>query len=283
MSFRSALSEARARTLSAVRTREPAVLWGNEPMNGGNYLFLWVTAWSRQKHSGEQWLVRYKPKMQPWLDEFPGLKALTVLEEHVNWRQRRTVEWGQEAGTDFLLPDIRAFVREVLLPGSRFPERWETITPEATVVNVRRGDYYSVPRYRQRYGFDVESYVRVALDRKLADRDGPVVFVSDDPAWCLEHLAGAVPWTTPTVMPGPHDPFQDLAQLSAARQLVLANSTFSYWGGYIASARPPQDRPVRTVAPLFLARDLYVYNESPLLLPEWLAVPEDEYAVEIKG
>lgn len=271
------IRSARARALSLARSEQPYVLWGNEPMNGGNFLFLWATAWSRRRWAGEEWRVRFKPKMQPWLDEFPGLRDLTVQEADVHWRQRRTVEWGQHAGRDFLLPDLRAFVREVLIPGSRFPDRWGSVTPDALVINVRRGDYYSNPHYRERYGMDVEGFVRAALRKARVDA-GPVVFVSDDPAWCRKHLRHLVPWTVPQVMPEPHEIFQDLAQLSAARHLVLANSTFSYWGGYIASARGPEVRPRQVLAPLFLARGIYEYNESPLLLPEWLGVPEDEYA-----
>lgn len=265
-----------------VRRQEPFVLWGNEPMNGGNYLFLWATAWSRQQWAGERWLVRHKPKMEPWLREFPGLEALTVRESDIGWRQRRTVEWGQHAGRDFFLPDLKEFARRVLLDGSLFAERWDSVVPDATVINVRRGDYYSNPVHHARYGMDIEGYVRVALERHVPEHDGPVVFVSDDPDWCREHLSHLVPWTEPQTLPDPHDMFQDLAQLSHARHLVLANSTFSYWGGYIASSRPPGQRPRRIIAPMFLARDMYEYHESPLLLAEWQGVPADEYDAQAR-
>lgn len=266
-----------AAALSVVRQRQPYVIWGNEPMNGGNYLFLWATAWTRARRTGKKWLVRYKPKMDPWLQEFPALLALTVGEEDVRFTQRRAVEWGQNPGVDFLLPDLKAFCREFLLKGSDFCARGETITPGATVINVRRGDYYSVDRHRAQYGFDIRSYVRAARDQLDYDpqRD-PVVFVSDDPQWCQENLADIFGDHPARLMPAPHNMFQDLAQLAFAKNLVLANSTFSYWGGYLASSRPPAMRPKRIIAPLFFGRS-YDYQESPLLLPEWLALPEDQF------
>ncbi|KFC50842.1 hypothetical protein GY12_19315, partial [Micrococcus luteus] len=149
-------------------------------MNGGNFLFLWVTAWARQRSTGVSWLVRYKPKMEPWLQEFPRLRELTVTEDKVSFFQSRTVEWGHEINVDFLYPDLKQFCRDMLLQGSAFSERWGTVTPGATVVNVRRGDYYSNPEFRRHYGFDVREFVRWRSKKSTPGR-APVVFVSDDP------------------------------------------------------------------------------------------------------
>lgn len=275
-----------AAALGRVRTAEPSVLWGNEPMNGGNLLFLWATAWARHQETGARWVVRYKPKMDPWLAEFPALAELTVAESEIGFRQHRTLGWGQDVGVDFQLSHLKEFCRTVLLSGSDFPDRWASVHRDAVVINVRRGDYYSVPEHRRRYGFDVPAYVAAALEeaggvgRKPGDLswlgDRPVVAVSDDPQWCRDHLSHLVPGPLET-MPEPHDMFQDLAQISAAQVLILANSTFSYWGGYLASSRPVRERPQRVIAPVFFARETYHAAESPLLLPEWLGLPEDRY------
>ena len=61
-----------------------------------------------------------------------------------------------------------------------------TTTPGLLTVNVRRGDYYSVTRFRGMYSFDVAEYLRVAVAESVA-ADGPVEplrVVSDDPDWC---------------------------------------------------------------------------------------------------
>lgn len=265
-----------AKGLDAVRRRPPHVLLTPPEMNGGNFLYLWLTAWSATTFRDEPTKALWVPKMEPWLEEFPALRGLTIRREDVRFTNPRGIAWGQQTHTDWLKPEIRRFVAEVLLPGSRFAARLDTVDRTATVVNVRRGDYYSVPKYREQYGFDVPGYVRAAI-REVGHIPGdPIVLVSDDPAWCLEHLGFLTEHGPVDVLPGPHDMFQDLAQIAGARRLVLANSTFSYWGAYIASSLPRDERVLRTVAPLFFTRQ-YNYSESPLLLDEWIALPEDVY------
>ena len=127
----------------------------------------------------------------------------------------------------------------------------------------------------------VERLIREAFERgefeNLSGAGKPLdLSDSDDPDWCVTHLSDLFADGDVRVMPSPHDMFQDLAQVSSADNLILANSTFSYWGGYLASSRPPGQRPRRVVAPLFFGRH-YPYSESALLLPEWLAVPGDRY------
>ena len=148
---------AAVRVLSAIRRGGPYVLWTPEVMNGGNHLYLWLTAWARRERGDGPWMVLHRPKMDPWLREFPALRRLTVLPEDVGFLSRRSVEWGQQVGTDFLKADVLPFVREVLLADSPFPERVRQAVPDATVVNVRGGDYYSDPRNRDWYGMDVRA------------------------------------------------------------------------------------------------------------------------------
>lgn len=262
--------------LSLVRRAEPFVLWTPPEMNGGNYLYLWLTAWRRRATSSQQWSVLYRPKMEPWLTEFPALRGLTIHESEVSLFSRRTVEWGQQVGTDFLKSDILPFVREVLLEGSSFPDRVKRAVPAATVINVRRGDYYSDPQNAEWYGMDIRGYVAHALKRVPAESRGPVLMVSDDPQWCQQNLTTLPGMGEAKVLDGPHDMFNDLAQLAAARYLILANSTFSYWGGYLASAAPSGERATLIQAPLLFNRR-YGRGESTLLLDQWLALPSDEY------
>jgi len=108
------------------------------------------------------------------------------------------------------------------------------------------------------------------------DEAGRIILVSDDVDWCRENLGFLSAWGDVGTIPGEHDMFDDLAQLAGGRHLVLANSTFSYWGGYLASAMPPSDRPQSVQAPLHFNR-LYARGESPLLLPQWQAIPDDAF------
>jgi len=144
-----------AGVLATVRRADPPVIWGAEPMNGGNFLYLWATAWARRRETGRPWLVRYKPKMEPWLTEFPALRDLTVREDDVSFRQERTVEWGQQTYQDWFFRDLLDFTRERLLTSNGFQARLKQVDRGAVVVNVRRGDYYSDPVHRANFGFDI--------------------------------------------------------------------------------------------------------------------------------
>lgn len=265
-----------AGALSGIRRADPPVMWGAEPMNGGNFLYLWATAWARRRETGRPWLVRFKPKMEPWLAEFPALDALTVMESDVGFRQERTVEWGQQTYRDWFFQDLRDFSRELLLASASFQGRLERVERDAVVVNVRRGDYYSNPTFRAQFGFDIAGYVRAAVSRIPSPEVSSFILVSDDVPWCHENLGFLSDLAPVGAIPGPHDMFNDLAQIAGGRHLILANSTFSYWGGYLASSLPPEERARSAQAPLHFNR-LYARGESPLLLPEWRAVPEDEF------
>lgn len=276
------LGRLKAQAMTLVRTQDPSVIWGADPMNGGNFLYLWATGWARQRRTGRPWLVRHKPKMDPWIAEFPALGALTVREEQVGLRQRRTVEWGQQVYHDWFFRDLTDFAREVLLSSPRFTARMAEADRETIVVNVRRGDYYSVPEHRKNYGFDIVGYVRAAIERVPGAPDRRITLISDDVDWCRENLSFLREHGELTALPGPHDMFGDLAQIVAGRDLILANSTFSYWGGYLASALPPAERPRSVQAPLHFNR-LYNMGESSLLMPQWVAIPDDEFRSTVEN
>jgi hypothetical protein len=82
----------------------------------------------------------------------------------------------------------------------------------------------------------VVEYVRVAVE--LAAEMKPVrsiLLVSDDLDWCrlkLGRLSEVAPLRFP---PAGASVIEQLALLATARRLVLANSTFSYWGGYLSN------------------------------------------------
>jgi hypothetical protein len=79
------------------------------------------------------------------------------------------------------------------------------------------------------------SYVRAALARIEAalGRADEVWLVSDDPALALQTL-GDVGREIKLVTDG--GPWNDMAILMKARALVLANSSFSWWGGFCGDA-----------------------------------------------
>ena len=57
-----------------------------------------------------------------------------------------------------------------------------------------------------------------------------MVLVSDNVPWCVDNLTHLAPQLEFVVNENRRDMFDDLAVLACAKRLILANSTFSYWG-----------------------------------------------------
>lgn len=128
-------------------------------------------------------------------------------------------------------------------------------TDRDVVVNVRRGDYVTNELNWRNYGFDLDDYLRVALarSREAGGSIERMMVVSDGIDWCEQNLAWLGEHCETLIFensgqpPGVH-----LALLANAPRLILANSTFSYWGGYISAWR--FGMPERVVAPWFHTR-----------------------------
>lgn len=97
-------------------------------------------------------------------------------------------------------------------------------------VHVRRGDYLkSVNQFVCK-----EDYYRRALDEALSLGDiASVVFLSDDPHWCKEHLqCDGLQTYYPDWNKG-SDSWRDMAIMAACDHAIIANSSFSWWGAWL--------------------------------------------------
>lgn len=100
---------------------------------------------------------------------------------------------------------------------------------ESVSLHVRRTDYLIQP---MAWNLSMD-YYRRAID-VIRDRvSNPKWFVfSDDPEWCRAQFADLPEVTFVT---GNADcPWEDLELMKCCRHHVLANSTFSWWGAYLA-------------------------------------------------
>jgi hypothetical protein len=228
----------------------------------GNWLYLWLDAHQRTAR-GERTVVLEAPGMDPWLEAFPALRGLTVAPDLVRFHDRRDWgehSWAQRFGVDFTRESLNAFISESLAP---YIHRNDSGT---LVINVRRGDYYSSSGLQRLYGFDQLGYLSEALERI-----GPVdhtLIVSDDPQWCRENLLDLVKPVSRGVDFAERDPLSNFLAVSAASRIIGTNSTFTYWGAYIAGVL--HDKPM-IVMPRFHAR----LDEGPdayQLDPRWVIV-----------
>lgn len=199
-----------------------------EGLRFGNWLYLWLRA-HELTASGQPRLVLHAPGMDEWLTTFPALRNLTLPLEELRFQDQRVWgdrEWNQQFGEEFDRPALSAFVHDALEPQIP-PGDTDTV-----VVNVRRGDYYESERLRARYAFDQAGYLKEALERI-----GPtprIRLVSDDPEWCRENLDALFRSCADEVTYDPRGAVNNFLTIAGARRLIGTNSTFSYWGGYIA-------------------------------------------------
>ncbi len=129
----------------------------------------------------------------------------------------------------------------------------------AVAVHVRRGDYVSNPEYAKRFGALPLVYYERALTH-LGERFANLhAFVfSDEPDWIKANFPKKWPLT---VVEGNAAP-EDLRLMAACRCHVIANSTFSWWGAWLA---PFADK-------IVLAPERFFYDPA---LPDRELVPDN--------
>ena len=239
--IRSAAESTARSLLNTVRERPGArtIQGSSDAIRGGNNLYLWQWAHLEQR-AGRRAAVLRSATMPDWIDEFPLLRDLTIDKKEISLLDRRRFATRFFFDQDFDRAQNRDFCLALVDSSNSFRARRSRIraqiTRETLVVNVRRGDYYEVPEFFARFGLDIQSHVAGAVElvRQVGRPVDDVLVVSDDVDWCRREL-------TPVLgdirtLEGRSSPFDDLAALSSATTLVLANSTFSYWGSPLASS-----------------------------------------------
>ena len=105
-------------------------------------------------------------------------------------------------------------------------------SPCSVAVHVRRGDYLH-PANAPNFGTCPESYYRQAIATvRRQHPEAELFFFSDDMDWVREHL----PYTHSHYVA--HEKGQpdwvDLYLMARCRHHIIANSTFSFWGAFLA-------------------------------------------------
>ncbi|MFJ3031498.1 alpha-1,2-fucosyltransferase [Rothia terrae] len=264
-----------AKLLSKVRTGPEHYMFSPPLARGGNWLYEWLKAYVMQQH-GEKYFLVFETSMEPWIEEFPKLKELTASKDHVKFRSQRSIAFHQNLEEHFPAELHRRFISEYLLSSPRFFERvtnaQKYLGKNSLVINIRRGDYYSVPEIKSEYGIPTIRYVHTALEKALSLYTPSSIFVvSDDLKWCSENLDFLKDIAPTSFTKYGSTMYDDLAMMAAAPALILTNSTFSYWGGYIAHC---VNKPL-TVAPAFhSASSTSLYQpQSPIQhMPDWVQI-----------
>lgn len=266
------LGHTKRRLVDAWRAGGPPVIWGaDQKMGFGNFAYLWLAAHVRESAlPGIR--VRDLPGMEPWLRAFPAIaQRFSAPTPTIPRRAHRIGGFFQGFDEEYTAEQLEGFIRRYLLPAPALQRAARPDTGEV-LVNVRRGDYYSVPEFRGNYSFDIAAYVAEAL--ALQQRIRPIeriTVVSDGIDWCRLKLA----WMeeiAPVAFRDGLGPIESLREIAGARRLVLANSTYSYWAGYISGVLHG-DNHAEIVAPWFHERGVLggrAYQHDP----RWSVVEE---------
>ncbi|WP_303966453.1 alpha-1,2-fucosyltransferase [Rothia mucilaginosa] len=224
--------------IDMLRRGNKIILLSPKIARGGNWLYFWAQAAALRHHGKDKASLLYGPGMDAWIEEFPRLNAITARDADYGFFTRRSGYFPSDIETDIGEEDLHYFVREYILPSERFSKRLEQaedfIDEKTLVINVRRGDYYSVPLIKKEFGLDTTTYVHEAVKHlQTIINPSKIIFVSDDLKWCRENLSqlsSIAPCSFEKMGPSM---FDDLALIAHAPYLILTNTTFGYWGAYI--------------------------------------------------
>ena len=134
-------------------------------------------------------------------------------------------------------------------------------------LHIRRGDYLTDTRANRRFGPLPLDYYRNALSVIKKRVASPKLYVfSDEIDWAKDNLSLDCPIHYVSV----NDPSQDVLELflmSRCKHNIIANSTFSWWGGYL------NDSPNKIViAPRQWSPDPKLNCDVCIQPPEWILI-----------
>jgi len=136
---------------------------------------------------------------------------------------------------------------------------------ESVSVHIRRGDYVSNPTTNQVHGFLGLEYYQRALNVMLEKINDPHFFVfSDDPEWAEQNIRTDAPITY--IKHNGVKNYEDMRLMSTCKHHIIANSSFSWWGAWLAS-----NENKIVIGPLKWFRDIN-YNDLDRMPESWLRI-----------
>lgn len=102
-------------------------------------------------------------------------------------------------------------------------------------IHFRRGDYTSSLRTKLFHGFCSNNYYKNGMKIIQKNVTSPHFFIfSDEPEWVREHLKINYEFSVVDINP-PEKGYEDLRLMLNCKHFIIANSTFSWWGAWLAS------------------------------------------------
>ena len=122
-----------------------------------------------------------------------------------------------EIRSDFVFRD------EILEPALKTMSYWK----DAVALHIRRTDYVTNPNHT---ALSMDYYEKALSE---FDPEQEVVIFSDDPNWCIEHPLFV---SDRFMVSQTGNNYMDLCLMSLCKQHIIANSSFSWWGAWLAKS-----------------------------------------------
>jgi hypothetical protein len=197
--------------------------WSPDPRSGG--LLTRLLGRPKAKKRFKAWPgPLYRHQGQPYDDAIAAIGPGTYLAGYFQ-SERFFAAVADDIRSAFSLDHMAASFDQALID--------EVVATPHVAVHIRRGDYASDPRTTATHGLAGPDYYERAhrLMQRLAPDARYLVF-SDDPAAAAEMTAD---WPDRRLAPGTSRE-EDLHLMRLCRHHIIANSTFSWWGAWLADA-----------------------------------------------
>ena len=147
----------------------------------------------------------------------------------------------------------------------------DTLGSDGTVAfHIRRGDY-TMPPFNELYNLLTPDYYIRAFSK--FENVARVIIATNDRQWCEENLEGKL--AVPVIYSPFDDEILDFILLHLSKNIVIANSSFSWWAAFL---RHIHRLPYRIVAPSSWYKtdgDLAHLNGNDFVLHSWIRLPND--------
>lgn len=129
---------------------------------------------------------------------------------------------------------LQSVVRPLMnLPG--FTLGFTSLTRGLCGIHARRGDYVLDERARHRHGaLSSQYYIKAALYAHQYSKCNRYIVFSDDSAWAEEWIVKPLSAYFSASLSTGGNALDDLALMASCPNLILSNSTFSWWAGFLA-------------------------------------------------
>ena len=133
----------------------------------------------------------------------------------------------------------------------------EAFNSKVISLHIRRGDYVTNPNHPTQ----TQEYYESALN--YFDSEDPVLIFSDDPEWCKEQKLFE---SDRFMVSDSGDTNIDLCLMSMCNYHIIANSSYSWWGSWLAKSE-------KTIAPKnWFGGDCSKNNTKDLYLNNWIVL-----------